>query len=284
MPTISREYWITIFSKPNLKTMNDQPPKYLQGNVDAWQDKAAEYVAAAEQAWASDQPYWGIWRIPESNTSLLPADMSGMTAIELGCGTAYVSAWMCRRGAKVVAIDPTSSQLETARRLKKAHQLDFDIELGFAESVPYADESFDFAISEYGAALWADPFLWIPEAARLLKHGGKLVFLTNSALAVMCEQEFESNGPMGPELQRPYFGMHKSNWPDCPGETEFHLPHGDWIALLRDNGFSIERLLELQAPPNARCNYAWADPEWARRWPTEEVWIARKGNLPTEPN
>jgi hypothetical protein len=37
------------------------------------------------------------------------------------------------------------------------HRLDFVIEQDFAESVPYPDETFDFAISEYGAALWADP-------------------------------------------------------------------------------------------------------------------------------
>jgi SAM-dependent methyltransferase len=256
--------------------MNVQPPKYLQGNVDAWQEKAAQYVDAAEQAWASHEPYWGIWKFPERRACLLPADMSELAAIELGCGTAYVSAWMCRRGANVVAIDPTAGQLETARRLRRLHQLNFEIELGFAESVSYPDESFDFAISEYGAALWADPYLWIPEAARLLRRNGKLVFLTNSALAVMCEQEYEANGPMGTELQRPYFGMYQSNWPDCPGETEFHLPHGEWIALLRENGFSIERLLEIQAPSDARCNFAWADKEWATRWPSEEVWIARK--------
>ena len=256
--------------------MNDRPPKYLQGNVDAWQEKAAGYVAAAEQAWASDQPFWGIWRIPESHACLLPADMSGLSAIELGCGTAYVSAWMCRRGAKVVAIDPTPSQLETARRLRKTHELDFEIERGFAESLSYPDESFDFAISEYGAALWADPYLWVPEAARVLKRGGRLVFLTNSTLAVMCEQEFEANGPIGTVLQRPYFGMYRTNWPDCPGETEFHLPHGEWIALLRDNGFAIERLLEIQAPPGAQSEFGWADSEWATQWPTEEVWVAKK--------
>jgi SAM-dependent methyltransferase len=256
--------------------MNDKMPSYLQGNIDAWQKKATDYVDAAEQAWASDQPYWGIWRIPEREVRLLPVNMSGLAAIELGCGTGYVSAWMHRLGAKVVAIDPTPGQLKTARRLRDEHQLDFELKLGFAESVPYPDGSFDFAISEYGAALWADPQLWIPEAARLLKNGGTLVFLTNSALAVMCEEEFESNGPIGRELKRPYFGMYKSNWPDSPGETEFHLTHGDWIAVLRDNGFSIERLLELQAPPNAQSTFAWANPEWAMQWPAEEVWIARK--------
>lgn len=256
--------------------MNNKSPKYLQGNVDAWNRKAGDYVLAAEQAWASEQPYWGIWRIPETDAGLLPADMSGLNAIELGCGTAYVSAWMCRRGARVVAVDPTPGQLETAMRLREAYQLGFDIEGGFAESLSYPDKTFDFAISEYGAALWADPYLWIPEAARVLKPGGTLVFLTNSALAVMCEQEFASDGPVEARLQRPYFGMYKSTWPDCPGETEFHLTHGDWVALLRENGFSIERLLELQAPPGARSDFAWADPEWARRWPIEEVWFAEK--------
>jgi SAM-dependent methyltransferase len=256
--------------------MSEQTPKYLQGNVDAWQDKAADYVARAEEAWASDHPFWGIWKVPESRARLLPEDMSGMAAIELGCGTAYVSAWMRRRGAEVFAIDPTPGQLDTARRLRKTHSLDFCIEQGFAESVPQPDEQFDFAISEYGAALWADPYQWIPEAARLLKPGGQLVFLTNSPLSVMCEQERESDGPTGPELLRPYFGMHRMNWPDCPGETEFHLTHGDWITLLRANGFSIERLFEIQAPEGANTEFSWANPEWARQWPSEEAWVVNK--------
>ena len=84
--------------------MKDQSPEYLQGNIDAWQKKAADYVESAEEAWASDHPSWGIWGIPENSARLLPEDMSGLNAIELGCGTAYVSAWMHRRGAKVVAI------------------------------------------------------------------------------------------------------------------------------------------------------------------------------------
>lgn len=256
--------------------MNKQPPEYLQGNIDAWQREAENYVEAAERAWATNQPYWGIWRIPESSTNLLPSDMSGQSCIELGCGTAYVSAWMCRRGARVVAIDPTPNQLETARRLQLEHKLNFVIEEGFAESVPYPDESFDFAISEYGAALWADPFRWIPEAARLLKPGGELVFLTNSPLMMMCAPDYESDGPLGPTLLRPYFGMHKTNWPDSPGQTEFHLTHGDWITLLRANDLVVERLLELKAPAKSKTRYIWASLEWATQWPSEEVWIARK--------
>ncbi len=231
--------------------MNDQRPEYLQGNVEAWQKKAADFAVMGENSWASDQPHWGIWGIPESDVGLLPEDMSQLDCVELGCGTAYVSAWMCRRGAKVVALDPSPNQLETARRLQNEHQLNFVIEL--AESVPYPDASFDFAISEYGAALWSDPFRWIPEAARLLRVGGSLVFLTNSALAVICAPDYASDG-FGTELLRPYFGMHRTIWPDCPGETEFHLTHGDWISLLSANGFASLDRKENENPGTA----AWA--------------------------
>jgi SAM-dependent methyltransferase len=259
--------------------MNKMPPNYLQGNVDAWQQRAEKFASWAGESWATDCPGWGVWRIPESDIRLLPADMSEMNCIELGCGTAYVSAWMCRRGAHVVAIDPTPAQLETARRLQEEHQLDLVIEQGFAESVPYPDASFDFAISEYGAALWADPYLWIPEAARILKPGGQLVFLTNSPLWVMCVPDNESDGPTRAELLRPYFGMHKTTYPDAPGETEFHLTHGNWISLLRANCFSVERLVELQAPSGSTTDQASFDPEWAAQWPSEEAWVVKKMQL-----
>lgn len=256
--------------------MMDCEPDYLPGNVAAWQSKAAEYVAAAERAWASELPYWGIWGISDAGLELLPQDLSGKRCIELGCGTAYVSSWMCRRGGDVVAIDPTPNQLSTARRLQQAHGLDFVIEQGFAEQVGYPDESFDFAISEYGAALWADPYRWVPEASRLLKPGGMLVFLTNSPLAVMCSPDYEADGPMGERLLRPYFGMHITRWPDAPEETEFHLTHGEWISLLTGNDFVIERLLELQAPEGAQTVYTWADAAWAGQWPAEEAWVVSK--------
>ncbi|GAA5180131.1 hypothetical protein GCM10023322_11730 [Rugosimonospora acidiphila] len=50
--------------------------------------------------------------------------------------------------------------------------IEFPLVLGIAEAVPYEDDAFGFAISEYGAALWCDPYLWIPEAARILVPGG----------------------------------------------------------------------------------------------------------------
>ena len=86
--------------------------------------------------------------------------------------------------------------------------------LGNAETVPLPDASFDLAVSEYGAALWADPYKWIPEAARLLRPGGRLAFLANSTLLMLCVPDYEADGPATDRLLRPYFGMHRNEWPD----------------------------------------------------------------------
>src|SRR5947209_6363592 len=104
---------------------------------------------------------------------------TGPRTIELGCGTGCVSAWLARRGARPVGIDNSEAQLASAREFQREFSLEFPLLHGNAERVPYADESFDLAISEYGASIWCDPYLWIPEAARLLRPGGRLIFLVN---------------------------------------------------------------------------------------------------------
>jgi len=76
------------------------------------------------------------------------------------------------------------------------------------ESVPLRTSSFDLVVSEYGAAIWADPYHWIAEAARLLRAGGRLVFLGNANLLLMCVPD-EEDVPAGRTLLRPQFGMHR---------------------------------------------------------------------------
>ncbi|MCW2921304.1 MAG: uncharacterized protein JWL76_1178 [Thermoleophilia bacterium] len=251
-------------------------------NRDQWNAWAGDYVASAERNWAPDAKItWGIWDIPESEAKLFgPAGIerfSGSVAVELGSGAGYVSAWLARAGARVTGIDISDGQLATARRLQEQHTLDnITFIQASAEAVPLPDASFDLAISEYGACLWCDPYLWVPEAARLLKPGGELIFLTNGLLATLCAN------PQGmqdtEQLQRPLFGLHAVEWPldEDDNSVEFHLPHGAWIDLFHANGLRVERLVELQAPEGATTRYTWANPEWARKWPSEEAWLLRK--------
>jgi SAM-dependent methyltransferase len=249
-------------------------PEHAQRNRAAWDEWADSYAEAGQRNWAADEPSWGVWGVPESQLRMLPEDARGLDAIELGCGTGYVSAWLARRGATVTAIDNSQQQLATARRLQQEHGLDFPLLHGNAEEVPRPDASFDFAISEYGASIWCDPYKWIPEAARLLRPGGRLVFLINATLLMLCAPD-EEDVPAGVELLRPYFGMHRFEWPD-DDSVEFHLPHGEMIRLLRETGFEVEELIELQPPEGSTSTHQLATLEWARKWPCEEVWKARK--------
>lgn len=154
----------------------DELPEHVARNRAQWDVWAADYVENGWRNWRREEPTWGIWAIPESLAGVFPEDVSGLDVIELGCGTGYVSAWLARRGAQPVGIDNSEAQLKTARDLQQAFELEFPLLHGNAEAVPYPDRSFDLAISEYGASIWCDPYRWIPEAARLLRPGGQLIF------------------------------------------------------------------------------------------------------------
>jgi SAM-dependent methyltransferase len=248
------------------------PAEHVLRNRKHWDRLARDYAGSGRRNWQED-PSWGIWHIPETEARLLP-DVADLDTIELGCGTAYVSSWLARRGARCVGIDNSTEQLRTAQALQQEFGISFPLIHGDAEQVPQPDASFDLAISEYGASIWCDPYRWIPEAARLLRPGGRLIFLVNGTILMLCVPDDEDL-PAKPQLLRDYFGMHRFDWP-FDESVEFHLGYGDWIRLLRANGFEVENLIELQPPAGATTRYPFVTYDWARRWPCEEVWIARK--------
>jgi SAM-dependent methyltransferase len=246
----------------------------ITANVEQWTTNNREHTdAAAMAAWAAADITWGIFGVRDEAVGSPLGMVAGLDVVELGCGTAYFSAWLARRGARPVGVDPTPAQLATARRMQERSGLRFPLVEAAAEAVPLPDASFDLAFSEYGASLWADPDLWVPEAARLLRPGGRLVFLTNSVLVYLCAPDV---GPVVTALQRPQFGMHTIRWPDEVG-VEYNLAHGDWLRLLRRHGFEVLDLIEVQVAADAEANarYDFVTPEWARQWPAEEIWVAR---------
>lgn len=248
----------------------EELPEHVRRNRAAWDELAEEYREPGRQSWAGE-PVWGIWRVPEEQLGVLPDEVDGLDAIELGCGTGYVSAWLARRGARPVGIDNSEVQLESARAFQREFGIEYPLLHGNAEEVALPDASFDLAISEYGACIWCDPYRWIPEAARLLRPGGRLIFLVNGVLSMLTFDN--EDDPSGERLLRPYFGMHRFNWRQA---VEFHLPHGEIIRLLGANGFAVEELIEVRPPDGSTTRYPYVTLQWAQQWPCEEVWKARK--------
>ncbi|MGH3111318.1 MAG: class I SAM-dependent methyltransferase [Gaiellaceae bacterium] len=245
---------------------------YVAANRAIWTKTNAEFTdAQADRNWRATEITWGVFNHPESEIGIL-GDVAGLEVVELGCGTAYFSAWLAQRGARPVGVDLTPAQLDTARRLQGETGIAFPLVEANAEDVPLPDASFDLVLSEYGASIWCDPQRWIPEAHRLLRPGGRLVFMCETPLIMLCALDDSTSTT----LQRPQRGMYRIDWPE--GEVGFHLSHGDMFRLLGESDFRVERFVELYAPDDAETHphYSYVTPDWARKWPAEEIWIARK--------
>ena len=250
-------------------------PDSITRNIEQWTKNNAEALdARAARAWARTEPTWGVFGIPEADLGSPLGDVRGLDVVELGCGTAYFSAILAKLGARPVGVDPTPAQLATARRMQDETGIRFPLVEAPGEQVPLPDASFDLAFSEYGASLWAAPKEWVAEAARILRPGGRLVFMTNSLVALLCTPD---QGDVGEHLMRPQHEMYRYEWPDEVG-IEYHLSHGDWIDLLHQAGFEVERLIDVYARDDSTKHeyYGYVSPEWARKWPAEEIWTARK--------
>lgn len=244
-------------------------------NREAWTKVNAEWTdGRAVGGWARDEITWGIWKVPEASLGTL-GDVAGLDVVELGCGTAYVSAWLAKRGARPVGVDITPAQLATAQRCQDETGIEFPLVEASAEDIPLPDESFDLAVSEYGASIWCDPYRWIPEAHRLLRPGGRLWFLRNSTISILCA--LPDGGKVTEVLHRAQRGLGRLEWPDEVG-VEWQVPHGELFRLLTRTGFDVVDLVELYPPDGAEDHpyYDFVSVDWARRWPSEEIWVARK--------
>jgi SAM-dependent methyltransferase len=214
---------------------------------------------------------WGTNQIPEDELQVL-GDVAGKDVLEFGCGAAQWSIALALRGARSVGLDLSDRQLDHARGLMAEAGVEFPLVHASAESVPLPDESFDIVFCDHGAMTFADPYRTVPEAARLLRHGGLFAFSHGSTIESMCWPTGEEHA--SGRLVMDYFGMHRIEDDD---EITFNLPYGEWIRLFRANGLVVEDLIEPRPSEGATSSYRDAESiAWARRWPAESIWRVRK--------
>lgn len=250
---------------------------HTAANRDIWNADSPNWVERGGALWHRADPAWGCWDNREAQVGMLPADMTGMQAVELGCGTGYVSAWMARRGATVTALDLSKEQLATAHALLAADPLAITFLEANAEQTGLPDAAFDFAISEYGASIWCPAEAWLTEAARILKPDSTLVFLGNHPLSLVCSPL--SGAPADRSLHRPYKDMWGADWRMVeiePSGVCFNLTFQGWLEVFAQCGFTVQGYKELYAQPGAEGVIAAVPADWAKDYPVEQVWWLRR--------
>lgn len=241
-------------------------------NRDWWDRHADEYQAENADFISHEELHWGLWQVPDSQLRIL-GEVAGKDVFELGCGAGQCTVAVARAGASVVGLDNSERQLEHARRNLAAAGVDAELVHGSAETLPLPDSSFDVVFADHGANRFADPYLWVPECARVLRPGGFLAFSGGTPFEAIClDRESDT---WDARLHRPYFGLHRLEWSD--DLVEFELPYGEWIRLFRRSGFAVEALVEVLPPAGATSTYRnEAETDWARHWPMEQIWKARR--------
>lgn len=250
----------------------DELKEHERANRELWNRQSDEYQAGHGVPISAAPDAWGSWRIPESQLRILP-DVRGLDVLELGCGGGQWTAWLAEHGATVTGIDISERQLEHARRLLATKGVDARLVPGSAENLPFEAQTFDLIISDHGAMSWADPARTVPEAARVLRPGGTLIFCATSVLMLLVGWDDEA-GPTD-RLERDYFAL--TSLSEGEGAYTFSRPHSEWIRLFRDNGLAIEALHEPRPEENAVSTFYPAPTStWARRWPAEAIWVVRR--------
>jgi ubiquinone/menaquinone biosynthesis C-methylase UbiE len=264
----SRSSWAS--SMP--RTTAPSAGSHVRTNRQFWETGSDEYDRRHSSTIGGDHAAaWGLWRVPESSLRLL-GPVRGTRMLELGCGAARWSIALAQKGARPVGLDASHSQLDKARRLVRDSKVRVSLLQANAERIPFQDATFDTVFCDWGAMTFCDPTRTVPECARVLRSGGRLVFSTASPLryvAFDAKRDRQSR-----RLERSYFDLRG----DAFGDTvEFQLPYGEWVELFGRSGLSVERLLETRPGPTDRSSYVGSrDAPWARDWPMEAIWSVRK--------
>jgi SAM-dependent methyltransferase len=104
----------------------------------------------------------------------------GERILDLATGTGWGSRTIAQRcsGAKVTGVDIADVMLDYARSAAAKQELDIDYRHADAESLPFADRSFDGVISTFGVMFVGRPEAAAAEMARVVRPGGRIVLAT----------------------------------------------------------------------------------------------------------
>lgn len=216
----------------------------VPANRRLWNRISSDYQHRHDPRIGAEPRLWGMYSVPDAHLGAL-GDVTGKRVLELGCGAGQWSRALAAEGAAVVGLDLSEAQLAAAARARGADR--YPLVQGAAERLPFATGAFDLVFCDFGGLSWAPPHLAVPEAARVLRPGGRLVFNVASPWFEVCYDETAAR--VTTTLQKDYFGL--DTIAEGDGATTYQLTYGDWIRTLIRAGLVVDDLIEPRPAPDA---------------------------------
>jgi ubiquinone/menaquinone biosynthesis C-methylase UbiE len=114
----------------------------------------------------------------EAFSALLEGGGAGARLLDLGCGGGHMSFVAAPHVAEVVAYDLSAEMLTVVEAAAADRGLaNISVEQGRAEELPFANAQFDWVVTRFSAHHWSDWTAGVREAFRVLKPGGRAVFI-----------------------------------------------------------------------------------------------------------
>jgi ubiquinone/menaquinone biosynthesis C-methylase UbiE len=154
---------------PPITGFKEPPMKHHDQVADAFGSTAAAYLTSPTHASGADL---------RTLAATFQATCGGATVLDMGCGAGHASFAVAPHVRSVLAYDIAPQMLATVAAAARERGLGtISTRQGAAESLPFADASFDWAISRLSAHHWRDVPRALAEVRRVLKPGGRALFI-----------------------------------------------------------------------------------------------------------
>ena len=260
-------------SSPEQPQIDEPPPDNRTG----W-----DVISAAYQEERFGERYGEalMWSYLSSEDDLhVLGDIRGRRALVVGCGGGQDVVALMRMGAVAVGIDPSSAQIDYARKYAARHDADnASFAVAGAEDLSrFDDESFDLVVSSHALNYVLALEHALAEVHRVLRGGGEFSFSVSHPLTARVSEH------------APY-RLESSYWEEtldwtwsfdsgASARLRQRFPTiGRWYEMLTDAGFSIERVIEPREDGREQGPAHWAefDRERARLTPNTMIFKTRK--------
>ena len=191
---------------------------------------------------------------------MLP-DIRGLYGLDIGCGEGHNTRLLAKRGANISAIDISKVFIKYAREKEINDPLNIDYQIASATEMPFPDSIFDFATGFMSFMDTPKPGQVLTEVYRVLKPGGFIQFsichpcFDTPHRKKLCDEKGQAFAfEIGDYFRNLNGEISEWIFTAAPekvrkGLSEFEIPVftmtvSQWLNLLIDSGFNIERIGE----------------------------------------